>query len=206
MLGCRRKWWKDQLSWCCPSVGENGCQLMVSVPIEEEEGRSWARNHVRSYGKLLLGFFEAKRTILHSELCQGVAEKVIAGWVACGDDTIADELSTHLKGESCWVVIWSSWKLPEIRMFLVAFEILRTSSESSSEMMMIDVESVKRELDFTKNGEETMMFEAEKRLSVSGNRPIPRVQRCAEKVERGISSVSTSIRAMKTMDRRGKSM
>ena len=74
---------------------------MVVFPIEEERGRSWVIGHVRSYGKLLLGFLEAKRTILHSNLCQIVARKVIAGWVACGDDTIADELNAHLKGESC---------------------------------------------------------------------------------------------------------
>ena len=52
---------------------------MVVFPIEEEKGRLWAIGHVRSYGKLLLGFFEAKRTILHSELSHGVANKVIAG-------------------------------------------------------------------------------------------------------------------------------
>ena len=72
---------------------------MVVFPSEEEDGRSWAIEHVRSYGKLLLGFSEAIRTILHSNLCQMMAKKVIAGWVACGDDTIADELSARLKGE-----------------------------------------------------------------------------------------------------------
>ena len=72
---------------------------MVAFPIEEEEGRLWAIGYVRSYGKLLLGFSEAIRTILHSNLCQMVAKKVIAGWVACGDDMVADELSTRLKGE-----------------------------------------------------------------------------------------------------------
>ena len=73
--------------------------------------------------------------------------------------------------------------------FSLLFEILKTSSESSSEMMMVDVKSVKRELDFTKNEKETMMFEAENRLSVSDDRPIPRVQRCAEKMEGGIGGV-----------------
>ena len=34
-----------------------------------------------------------------------------------------------------------------------------------------------------------MMFKVENRLSVSDDRPIPRVQRCAEKVERGIGGV-----------------
>ena len=71
---------------------------MVVFPIEEEEGRSWAIGHVRSCGKLLLRFSEVIRTILHSRLCQMVARKTIAGWVACGDDTIADELSARLKG------------------------------------------------------------------------------------------------------------
>ena len=74
---------------------------MVVFPTDEEEGRLWATEHVRSCGKLLLGFSGAIRTILHSNLCQIVAKKTIAGWVACGDDTIADELSARLKGEAC---------------------------------------------------------------------------------------------------------
>ena len=56
-------------------------------------------------------------------------------------------------------------------------------------MMLIGVESVKREVDFMENEGKTMMVEVRNRLSVSGNRPIPRVQRCAGKVERGISTV-----------------
>ena len=52
-------------------------------------------------------------------------------------------------------------------------------------MSLIGVESVKREVDFMENEGKTMMVEIRNRLSVSGNRPIPRVQRCAEKVERG---------------------
>ena len=74
---------------------------MVVFPIEEEKGRLWAIGHVRGCGKLLLGFSEAIRTILHSNLYQIVAKKTIAGWVACGDDTIANELSARLKGELC---------------------------------------------------------------------------------------------------------
>ena len=71
---------------------------MVAFPSEEESGRLWAIEHARSCGKLLLGFSEAIRTILHSNLCQMMAKKVIAGWVACGDDTLADELSARLGG------------------------------------------------------------------------------------------------------------
>ena len=74
---------------------------MVAFPTEGKKGRLWATEHVRSCGKLLLGFSEAIRTILHSNLCQIVAKKMIAGWVACGDDMITDELSTRLKGELC---------------------------------------------------------------------------------------------------------
>ena len=52
-------------------------------------------------------------------------------------------------------------------------------------MSLIGVESVKREVDFMENEGKTMMVEVRNRLSVSGHRPIPRIQRCAEKVERG---------------------
>ena len=57
-------------------------------------------------------------------------------------------------------------------------------------MMLIGVESVKREVDFIENEGKTVMVEVRNRLSVSCNRPIPRVQRCAEKVERGILLMS----------------
>ena len=73
-------------------------------------------------------------------------------------------------------------------------------------MMLIGVESAKREVDFMENEGKMVMVEVRNRLSVSGNRPIPCVQRCAEKVERGISLVSTSIRAIKMVNRHGKSM
>ena len=101
VLGYQRESRKDQLFGCCHLIGENSYRLIVVFPTEEEEGRLWTIEHVRSYGKLLLGFFGAKRTILHSNLSQGVAKKMIAGWVACGDDTAADKLSARLKGESC---------------------------------------------------------------------------------------------------------
>ena len=73
--------------------------------------------------------------------------------------------------------------------FSLLFEILRTSYESTSEMMLIGVESVKREVDFIENEGKTIMLTAKNRLSVSGFQPMPRVQRCAEEVERGKSAV-----------------
>ena len=77
----------------------------------------------------------------------------------------------------------------ERKRFSLLFEVLKTSRESVSEMSLIGVESVKREVDFMENEGKTRMIELINRLSVSGSRLIPRVQRCAGKVERGISTV-----------------
>ena len=71
------------------------------------------------------------------------------------------------------------------RRFSLLFEVLKTSCESKSEMSLIGVESVKREVAFMENEGKTMMVEVRNRLSVSGHRPNSRVQRCAGKVERG---------------------
>ena len=73
--------------------------------------------------------------------------------------------------------------------FSLLFEILKTSCESESEMTLIDVDSVKREVDFMENERKTVMVETRKSPKYKRFQLMPRVQRCAEKVERGISLV-----------------
>ena len=63
--------------------------------------------------------------------------------------------------------------------------------------MMINVESVKRKVDFVENKGKTIVLKARNRLSVSDYQPMLCVQRCAEKVERGNRRCSASIRAIK---------
>ena len=72
-------------------------------------------------------------------------------------------------------------------------------------MMLIGVESVKREVDFIENKGKTMTLEVRKLPKCKRFQPMPRVQRCAEKVERGYRRCSTSIPVIKTTDRCGKS-